>query len=82
MTSYDTILYRLIETINNIVPDMSEHNIQPSDSLKTLGVNSIDRVDILVETMEVLTISLPLTAFSHAKNIGELANIMYHAKEA
>ncbi|EPV3677802.1 MULTISPECIES: acyl carrier protein [Enterobacter cloacae complex] len=79
--NHEMVLNILLEKIRYIIPDLEGRSIQSSDSLKLMGVNSIDRVDILVETMDELDISLPLTKFSNAKNIGELAEIMLQEKE-
>jgi polyketide biosynthesis acyl carrier protein len=63
------------ENIVEIVPELSDKKITLQDSLKQLGANSIDRAEILIKSMMSLNIKAPLTEFSQAKNIDELATI-------
>ena len=47
------------------------------DSLKDLGANSIDRMDIIVETMEELGIKIPMVNFGKCKNMKDIVDIYY-----
>jgi polyketide biosynthesis acyl carrier protein len=59
-----------------VVPGLEGHHFQSSDSLKDLGANSIDRSEIVMMTLESLSLKLPLVETARAANIGELVNIL------
>lgn len=69
----------IIGHTKEIIPELESHHFQPSDSLRALGANSVDRADILMMTLETLGLNIPLIEMAKAENIGELANII-HAK--
>lgn len=62
-----------------ILPDLEGHEFQQTDSLRSLGANSVDRADILMMTLETLALQIPLMEMAKAENIWELAGII-HAK--
>ena len=62
-----------------VLPVLKEHGFQMTDSLKDLGANSIDRSEIVMMTMETLSLHIPLIEIASAENMGELASLL-HAK--
>lgn len=60
-----------------IVPGLEDHAFQFSDSLRALGANSIDRSEILMMTLESLSLKIPMIDLAKAENIGELAGLMH-----
>jgi polyketide biosynthesis acyl carrier protein len=60
-----------------IVPGLENHPFQFTDSLRALGANSIDRSEIIMMTLESLSLSIPLIDLAKAENMGELASIMH-----
>jgi polyketide biosynthesis acyl carrier protein len=60
-----------------VVPGLEGHQFQSSDSLKALGANSIDRADIIMMTLESLSLNIPLVELAKADNIGILAGIIH-----
>lgn len=62
-----------------VLPDLAEYKFQPSDSLKDLGANSIDRSEIVMMSLESLSLNIPLILIARAENMGELAKI-FHEK--
>lgn len=70
----------IFETVKSvfaeIVPDIEVSRITRQDSLRDLGANSVDRAEILTETMEQLGVSLPMVSFGKAKNIGDIVEII------
>ncbi|GAA4797972.1 acyl carrier protein [Lysobacter hankyongensis] len=60
-----------------IVPGLEDHPFQPTDSLRALGANSIDRSEILMMTLESLSLKIPMIDLAKAENIGELAGLMH-----
>lgn len=60
-----------------VIPALKEHGFQWSDALKSLGANSIDRSEIIMMTLESLSLNIPLIEIARAENIGELAGILH-----
>ncbi|MEV5432447.1 acyl carrier protein [Streptomyces sp. NPDC052701] len=71
----------IVEHTREVIPELEEHRFAPTDSLRDLGANSIDRAEIIVMTLESLSASIPLVELADAKNIGELADLI-HDKSA
>ncbi len=72
----EQVLNIIISHAREVVPELEQHQFTAEDSLRELGANSIDRSEILLMTMESLSLRLPLVHFAAAKSIGELANLM------
>jgi polyketide biosynthesis acyl carrier protein len=69
-------IYQILkEKISVVMDGVDENKISPSASLKELGLNSIDRAEILMLTLEALQLKTPLVEFASAKNIDELCDI-------
>lgn len=60
-----------------VLPRLETHEFQATDSLRELGANSVDRSEIIMMTLESLSLSIPLIAMAKAQNIGELAGIIH-----
>ncbi len=65
-----------------ILPKVSKEMIMIEQRLKDLGANSIDRVDIVTQTMEDLAIKIPLVELAQAENIQELVDLLYEKKNS
>ena len=78
MTQQD-ILGLIGRHAGEVLPRLQQHVFQPTDSLKELGANSVDRSEIIMMTLESLSVRIPLIEMAKARNIGELAGII-HAK--
>lgn len=69
-------------SISEILFDLDLSLLQPQHSLKELGANSIDRMEITVRAMEMLGLKIPLVEFGKASNIQELVDILLTHKKA
>jgi polyketide biosynthesis acyl carrier protein len=78
MTQLD-ILGLIARHAGEVLPRLQNHAFLPTDSLKDLGANSVDRSEIIMMTLESLAVRIPLVEMAKARNIGELADII-HAK--
>ncbi|MBL1065921.1 acyl carrier protein [Streptomyces sp. 7-21] len=78
--SQQEILDTLASVFVDILPEVDKSAITREASMRDLGANSIDRADIITETMEKLGITVPMVNFGNAKNIGDVVDIM--AREA
>jgi polyketide biosynthesis acyl carrier protein len=71
----------IVEHIREVIPELESHRFEPADSLRDLGANSIDRAEIIMMTLESLSLRIQLVELADAKNIGELADLI-HGKSA
>lgn len=71
----------LKESTLMVVPTLDAQLITPESSLRELGANSIDRAEIIMNTMEVLKIRVPMMSFANAKNMDELCSILLSQME-
>lgn len=60
-----------------VIPKLATHEFKFDDALKDLGANSIDRSEIIMMTLESLSLDIPLIVIARAENIGELAGILH-----
>lgn len=59
-----------------VVPDIDVNGISCGDKPRELGANSIDRAEIITETMQKLGISVPMVTFASADTVGDIVAIM------
>ncbi len=59
----------------NILPDIAPESITVDKSLKDLGANSVDRVEIAQYSMEELGIVVPRLELGQVSNINDLVEI-------
>jgi polyketide biosynthesis acyl carrier protein len=63
--------------VREVVPGLESHSFQPTESLKELGANSIDRSEIVMMTLDTLSLKIPLVETVKASNIGELVSLLH-----
>jgi len=68
--------------IKEILPKATDEQILPTNSLKDIGANSVDRMEIVTFSMEELNIKLPLIKFANVTNIGELVEVLASVETA
>ncbi|MDT3429044.1 polyketide biosynthesis acyl carrier protein [Paenibacillus forsythiae] len=73
----EEIVQIIAQHICEIIPELKNHEFKPTDKLVDLGANSMDRAEIVMMTMESLSLQVPLVHLSGAQNIGELADSIY-----
>ena len=78
----ESIFEIIVRATCEVIPELEGHAFQPNDRLADLGANSIDRAEIVTMTLEALSLSIPRVQVSEAKNIGELARILYEKSQA
>lgn len=61
----------------SVLPNLSGRHIQLTDSLKSLGADSIDRADIVIQSMAALGLKIPLIELASAQDIEDLVEIFY-----
>jgi polyketide biosynthesis acyl carrier protein len=65
--------------VREVIPALQVHEFRFDDTLKALGANSIDRSEIVMMTLESLSLNIRLVETAGAESIGELADLL-HAK--
>ena len=79
MTS-DEVFEIIKAHITQLIPALKSHEFSRSDQLKELGANSMDRSDIIEQTMSSLALEIPRVEVFGTRNLGELADLLYNKK--
>ena len=66
----------IVAEIRETVPELADQPIAAADSMAELGVDSIERSEIILATMEKLGLKIPMVQLHGPKNIGELADLL------
>lgn len=67
----------IVRNTCEVVPALEGHSFQFDDSLRDLGANSVDRSEIVMMTLESLSLNIPMIQIARAENMGELASILH-----
>jgi len=73
----DEIFQIIVSHTREVLPVLEGHDFKQTDSLKALGANSIDRADIIMLTLETLSLNIPMMVMAKAENMGQLAGIIH-----
>ena len=69
-------VFELIEKYTcELTPELKGISIEPTDSLQNLGIDSVNRAEIVMMVMEDLSLNIPRIELAGAQNIGELADL-------
>lgn len=63
--------------LRDILPELDSVEIDPQQSMKDLGANSIDRADVVVQSMETLEVKFPLNELAGVKSIQGLVDFLH-----
>lgn len=72
----DAIFALIVETIREVVPELAVHPIGRVDSMADLGVNSIERNEVVLLTLQALHLDIPIVQLHGPTNVGELADLL------
>lgn len=75
--STEEILDIIKDKIVELLPELDKDNISKNDSMKSLGANSMDRFDIISDTMNETKIRVPFVEFGNLSSIGAVAELLY-----
>lgn len=68
-------IFRLIISISTeVLPELEGKDIPITDSLQEWGANSIDRAEIVMMTLESLSLNIPMVELATTRNIEELVD--------
>ncbi len=75
-----SLIFSTIKTVvKNTLPWVDENGIVIEASLRDFGANSIDRIDIIMQTMEEIGVQVPMVQFAHAKNIQNIVDLLHES---
>lgn len=70
-------IYQIVEmVIKDVLPDINENLISGTKSLKDLGANSIDRMEVITMSLEKIGIKIPLINFAKVTNIEGIVDVL------
>ncbi len=81
-TNKNPIFQLIKKNIYKVEPELETVSLKTTDSLKKLGIDSVNRAEILMMVMEELDFYIPLIELAGAQNIGELADVIAAKLEA
>jgi len=76
MTREDILLV-VKKHIMDIAEDLTEEQIDPVKSMKDLGINSLDIVEVVSCSMRELKVKVPRSELSKLTNINGLVDLLY-----
>jgi len=72
----DEVFAVLKEQVLAVAPDLDPVAVVPGASMAELGVDSLERVDVVVAAVEALGVDAPLRGLGRAANLGELTELL------
>ena len=78
MTKSD-IFEVITKSLREILPELETVVIDPQQSMRDLGANSVDRADVVLQSMETLNVTFPLYEVASVENLQGLVDFL-HAK--
>lgn len=73
--SREEIFSVICQRVCDIMLDIDKNDITEAVSLRDLGLDSIDRSDVIMDTCDDLNIKIPMIDFADLKNIGEIVSV-------
>jgi polyketide biosynthesis acyl carrier protein len=67
---------------SEILGTISAADVQMNVSLKSYGANSIDRMDIVIKSMEDVGVKIPLVELGKVSNIQGLVDVLFEAQKS
>ncbi|MDP4536957.1 phosphopantetheine-binding protein [Alkalimonas collagenimarina] len=67
----------VLDCIRQLVPTLQDHTFKQGDSLAALGMNSMERVEIIVDILAALSLRIPMTDTMSATNLDELIDLLH-----
>jgi acyl carrier protein len=74
----DVVLHHLRETVE----ELEDVDIDPSRSMKDLGANSLDMVEVVSCSMRELKVKIPRSELNSLENIDQLVDLLHSTSNA
>lgn len=71
------VLEIVMQQVREVLPQVAAAEIRPEVSLRALGANSLDRMEVVSLTMQALSLRFPVRELAKVSNIGELADALH-----
>lgn len=72
---FEIVKQQIVETLDEV--DVAQ--IAPAKSMKELGANSLDVVEVVSKAMRVLRVKVPRSELARLQNIGELVELLHQS---
>lgn len=70
-------LFQIVKTnLLSVLPDLDPALITEDKSMRDLGANSIDRADVIIQTMEELGIRFKIAELAEVRTLGGLVDFL------
>ena len=73
----DEVFAVIKNNILEILTGLDSEKVKFEVSMNDLGANSIDRMDVVIKSMEDLSLKIPMIEFAKVGNIGGLVDLLY-----
>lgn len=70
---FEVVKAQILEVLGDVPPA----RIRPEVSLKDLGANSLDRVEVVSLSMQALSLRFPISELGKLSSIGELVEALH-----
>ncbi len=77
----EEILNVVINNLKENLDDLEDEEIDPSKSMKDLGANSLDIVEVVSTSMRELKIKVPRSELNDIANVDELVDLFYKKQQ-
>ena len=81
MRSRDDVLAVVKASLMDILEDVDESQFDPSKSMKDLGANSLDIVEVVSCSMRKLKVKVPRSELAGLQNIDQLVDLMHRVMQ-
>jgi acyl carrier protein len=78
MATKDEILNLVKKHLMDNLEDLNEKDFDPTKSMKAMGANSLDIVEVVSCTMRDLKVKVPRSELSKLTNVQELVDMLYN----
>jgi acyl carrier protein len=75
----EQVLVIVKKYITDVAEDLDTSNIDPSMSMRDMGINSLDIVEVVSCSMRELKIKVPRSELSRLENVDGLVDLLYQA---
>lgn len=77
----DEIFDAVRQAILEVLPDLPAKEISIEKSLVELGANSVDRMEVVMMSMEALGLKIPLMRFAGVGNLAGLVDVLFNSQD-
>ena len=71
-------IYEVVKQIfTEIIPEVFLDEISMDNNMKELGANSIDKADIIIESLEEIGVTIPMVKFGSTQTFRDVVEVIY-----